>query len=113
MVMNEFDFNSEGSGRVVVSTLLSTLGITRSRIIAILRHFSYDGVYATKEQRTSGGGSLNLVNSVCRELGIEGSMTGSWDMAHLMEVSFLISQILTDAATNIALKAFGLFRGFL
>ena len=39
------------------------------------------------EQRTRGGGSLNLVEFVARELEIEvGSITGAWDTAHKMEL---------------------------
>ena len=39
------------------------------------------------EERKRGGGSLNLVEFVARELGIEvGSITGKWDTAHQMEL---------------------------
>ena len=64
-----------------------------SRLIAILRHFAHDGVYATYAQRTAGGGSLNLIEYVCDELEIpHGHITGAWDIAHLMEVKKVQNQ---------------------
>jgi hypothetical protein len=53
----------------------------------LLVHFAYDGVYATKEQRVAGGGSLNLVKFVAVELGLEeGDITGTWDVAHQLQI---------------------------
>ena len=62
---------------------------TRSWIADILRHFSYDGVYATKEERVAGGGSLCLINYVIVELGLEdGDITGTWDVAHVLQLAW-------------------------
>ena len=48
---------------------------------------SYDGVYATSEQRVGGGGSLDLPKVVAEELGIEeGSLTGTWDYSHSLQI---------------------------
>ena len=64
MTMGENDYDSEGSARAVVEGLTETLGISKSRLADLLRHFSYDGVYANKEERVAGGGSLNLTKFV-------------------------------------------------
>ena len=88
--MGEEDYNSEGSARALVESVCKTLGITRAKSAKLLRHLAYDGVYATTEQRTGGGGSLNLINWVARELGVEeGSITGTWDHSHLLQVQSL------------------------
>ena len=53
----------------------------------LLRHLVYDGVYATAEQRVSGGGCLNLIKFVAEELGLDvGDITGTWDIAHQLQL---------------------------
>jgi hypothetical protein len=48
---------------------------------------SYDGVYASKEQRVGGGGSLDLPAAVAAELGLEkSSLTGTWDFSHSLQI---------------------------
>jgi hypothetical protein len=47
MVMKVDEYDSEGTARAVVDSLVSTLGISRARLADILLHFAYDGVYAT------------------------------------------------------------------
>jgi hypothetical protein len=48
---------------------------------------SYDGVYASQEQRVTGGGSLDLPASVAAELGLEeDSLTGTWDYSHSLQI---------------------------
>ena len=43
----------------------------------MLVHFTYDGVYATSEERIHGGGCLNLIKNVAGLLGLnEGAITG-------------------------------------
>ena len=52
-----------------------------------LKMSSYDGVYATPEQRVGGGGCLDLPGALARELGLEeGSISGTWDFAHNLQV---------------------------
>ena len=51
---------------MLINTLLETLGVTRTRLASMLVHFVYDGVYATKEERVSGGGSLELKKKVAQ-----------------------------------------------
>ena len=64
LVIKPGEYDSEGTARAVVKELMATLGISRARLAIILLHFAYDGVYATKEERVGGGGSLNLVKFV-------------------------------------------------
>jgi hypothetical protein len=70
VVMNQLtilkleDYDSEGTARMVVDTLTSTLGYSRTQLANRLRHFSYDGVYASSEERVAGGGCLSLVDNV-------------------------------------------------
>ena len=48
---------------------------------------SFDGVYASKQQRLGGGGCLELVAAMDAELGLEeGSLTGTWDYAHILQI---------------------------
>ena len=64
-VMDVDDYCSEGCARKVVEVLCRTLGISSARVAKALRHATYDGVYATTEERTGGGGSLNLIHWLC------------------------------------------------
>lgn len=46
-------------------------------------------MYASNDERVDGGGCLDLVNMVAEELGLEeGSLTGTWDFAHQLQVSY-------------------------
>ena len=48
---------------------------------------SYDGVYASPEQRVGGGGCLDLPSAAAAELGLEeDSLTGLWDFAHNLQI---------------------------
>ena len=86
-VMEQDDYDSEGAASALIETLSRSLGITRSYLAIILRHAAFDGVYASTEQRTAGGGSLNLVYRFSELLGVEAdSIKGTWDHAHLLQV---------------------------
>ena len=37
------DYNSEGTGSMVIKTLCETLGFTKSKLSKVLKHFVYDG----------------------------------------------------------------------
>jgi hypothetical protein len=87
MKMGEDEYDSVGTARAVVAALMETLGMTRTRLANTVRHFAYDGVYATFEQRVDGGGSLNLVNYIAEELDLDvGDITGTWDVSHQMQI---------------------------
>ena len=107
--MKEDDYDAQGTASMVVSCLKESLGMTRTQLATRLLHFrcvcsnldnnftfhqftyfslcSYDGVYASQDQRVSGGGCLNLPAMVGEQLGLEeGSLTGTWDYAHNLQI---------------------------
>ena len=80
-------YDSPGTANLVVTHLGETLGLSVQRLSEVLVHFSYDGVFASSEERVDGGGSLELVLFVERELQLErGSLTGTWDFAHQLQI---------------------------
>ena len=56
-------------------------------IFTVVFSCSYNGVYASPEQRVAGGGCLDLTRMVEEELGLEeGAITGTWDIAHNLQI---------------------------
>ena len=53
-------YDADGTAEMVISCLLETLGVSRSKLALMLVHFVYDGVYASKDERVNGGGCLEL-----------------------------------------------------
>ena len=63
---------------MLISVLTETLGLTNTKLARTLRHLVYDGVYASKEERVRGGGSLDLKKHVSDLLGLDdGELTGN------------------------------------
>ena len=94
-ILNLDDYDSEGTARMVVDTLISTLGYSRTQLSNTLRHVSYDGVYASPEERVAGGGCLSLVDNVIDVLGLaKGDITGIWDTGHNLQVGLYYCIIL-------------------
>ena len=63
---------------MVINTLTETLGVTRSKLATMIIHFVYDGVYASKDERVRGGGSLELTKHVTESLGLDiGDISGA------------------------------------
>ena len=111
IIMEEDDYSGQGTAEVVGKFLMETLGISKSRLSLILRHMPYDGVYATTAQRTAGGGSLNLIRWMEMFLGVEeGSITGTWDISHLMQIVFrcgLLENVSIKAALDFYVDVMG------
>lgn len=81
------DYDADGTARMVVDTLTSTLGYSRTELANRIRHISYDGVYADTEERVAGGGCLNLVENITEQLGLaKGDISGIWDTGHNLQV---------------------------
>lgn len=81
------DYDAKGHANFVIQSLIETTGLSKDQLATKCVHFAYDGVYATKEERVSGGGSLSLVNHVAEELNLEpGDITGQWDIAHNLQL---------------------------
>ena len=84
--MSEDEYDGEGTAVMIVRVLEETLGYDRFGLAQVLVHFVYDGVFANKEERVGGGGSLSLRREMCKQLGLEdGAISGDWDAAHNMQ----------------------------
>ena len=69
-ILKEEDYDTMGTAEMVINALRLTLGCTRTELADKLRHFIYDDVYASLEERVSGGGCLSLIDTVTRGAGI-------------------------------------------
>ena len=45
---------------------MKSLGLSKEEVGKVFRHGTYDGVYAMKEERVAGGGSLSLMEHFAR-----------------------------------------------
>ena len=71
-------YDSFGTAKMLISVLTETLGITETKLASIFTHLVYDGVYASKEDRISGGGCLELKKYVSEILGLgDNELTGN------------------------------------
>lgn len=75
--LSSIDYSGDETAKMVVSVLKETLGLTDTQLARILRHFVYDGVYASKEERVRGGGCLDLTKTVSELLGIPNELSGN------------------------------------
>ena len=76
--LSTVDYDANGTANMVINTLCETLGVTKMKLSRILKHFVYDGVYASKEERVRGGGSLELTKHVTESLGLDiGDISGA------------------------------------
>ena len=81
--MNVQDYDSVGTAEMTMEVMMRILQISETR------HFSYDGVFADKEERISGGGCLQLRKNMEEILGKdEGDLMGDWEPAHKLEIIF-------------------------
>ena len=81
------DGTAESTADMVIRTLMSTLGVSKEKLVEILECVVADGVYQNTEDRM-GGGSLSLTNNLADKLGIKRDCIKShWDLAHQLELS--------------------------
>lgn len=86
--MNVDEYDTKGTAEMVGKVIMETLGLSREEIKSCIHHFSYDGVYATNEERQTGGG-LKLRDQFAVWLGLEkGAITGNHDLAHNLQLAF-------------------------
>ena len=86
--MTSEDYDGVGTAEMVLTTLQDTLGLSKAAVASKCHHFVYDGVYATEEERLTGGG-LKLIDHFARRLGLQaGDISGNWDMAHLLQLAY-------------------------
>ena len=50
------DYHGPGTAKRVAQVLRETLGLTNETLVQKVKHFTYDGVYCTQEERAYGGG---------------------------------------------------------
>ena len=87
--MNIEDYDTDGTARMTIEVMTRTLGISEKKFSQLIMHFSYDGVFADKEERVSGGGCLQLRKTMEELLGKEeGDLLGDWEPAHKLEIIF-------------------------
>ena len=90
------DYDAPGTARKVAHILRKSLGLTDDGLARVIKHFIYDGVYATAEERVAGGGSLSLIHYFATEIGLNaGDIGGQWDIAHLGQVIY--KGVLSDS----------------
>ena len=58
------DYDAKGHANFVIQSLIDTTGLSKDQLATKCVHFAYDGVYATKEERVSGGG-VNFFGKSC------------------------------------------------
>ena len=76
--LSTIDYTGNGTALMVVRVLNETLGLTNTKLARILKHFVYDGVYASNEERIKGGGCLDIKKHVAEVLGLnDGEITGN------------------------------------
>ena len=86
--MTSEEGDSEGTARMVATVLMETLGLSMSALKARCHHFCYDGVYATREERTTNNG-LALTDFYAELLRLQrGDITGNHDMSHNLQLVF-------------------------
>ena len=86
--MNVDEYDTKGTAEMVGKVIMETLGLSREEIKSCIHHFSYDGVYATNEERQTGGG-LKLRDQFAKWLGLEkGAITGNHNLAHNLQLAF-------------------------
>ena len=80
--------DSNETAQMVITILTETLGLSLSALKSKIHHFSYDGVYCTREERTTNNG-LALTDFFAELLGLEkGDITGNHDMSHNLQLVF-------------------------
>lgn len=83
------DYDGPGTAKRVAQVLRETLGASNDTLAQKVKHFTYDGVYCTQEERAYGGGSLSLINYFAEEIGLQrGDVTGQHDLGHNLQLSY-------------------------
>lgn len=76
--LSSSDYDGPGTANMLVNTLCETLGVSKIRLARILKHLTYDGVYANVEERIEGGGCLELRKHVIALLELDDdALTGN------------------------------------
>jgi hypothetical protein len=87
MKSNEYD--GVRTAEFVANDLIKSLGYTKEHLAEVVSHVAYDGVYATSEERSHGGGCLSLAKNFAEHIGLDPNLDfgGSWDLGHLLQLA--------------------------
>ena len=86
--MKSEEGDSDGNAQMVIKVLMETLGLSLPALRSKCHHFAYDGVYASREERTTNNG-LALTDHFSELLGLEsGDVTGNHDMSHNLQLVY-------------------------
>ena len=87
MLSTEYD--GESTAKFVADDLMMSLGYSRYQLAEKVVHVAYDGVYATPEERSHGGGCLSLTKKFAEHLDLDPDLDfgGSWDLGHLLQLA--------------------------
>ena len=87
MCVNEYD--GRGSARMLGDVLMNSLNLTKDEVASKFKHGTYDGVYASKQERIAGGGCLSLIEHFAEWCGVgKEHFTGHWDVGHRLQLVF-------------------------
>ena len=87
--MKADEYDGRGSAEMVGKVLMNSLGLTKEEVGEKFRHGTYDGVYASTDERVAGGGSLSLMHHYANWCGLpEELFTGHWDVGHKLQLVY-------------------------
>lgn len=87
--MNPEEYSGAGAAEMLGKVLMTSLGLSKEDVAEKFCHGTYDGVYATTQERVRGGGSLNLIHHFaewCNKP--KTALTGHWDVGHQLQLVF-------------------------
>ena len=85
----ESEYDGPGCAEVVGNLLMLSLNLSKDEISQKFRHGTYDGIYASSEDRVAGGGRLSLMDHFANWCGTSKEFfTGHWDVAHILQLVY-------------------------
>ena len=82
-------YDAKGTAKFVGEELMESLRLSKKEVKEKFVDAVYDGVYASKEERSAGGGCLSLMKNFAQWCGAdESQFTGNWDMGHQLQLVF-------------------------
>ena len=87
--MNQKEYDGPGTASMVGKVLIDTMNFTKDALSAKCKHFVYDGVYATSEERKGNRGGLSLKKHFADYLGRDDdTINRQHDLAHNMQLAY-------------------------
>ena len=87
--MKAEEYSGRGSAKMVGNTLMSSLGLSKEEVGDKFKHGTYDGVYATAQERVQGGGSLSLIYHFADWCELpRNQFSGHWDVGHKLQLVY-------------------------